>query len=86
MLVLMLVGCVLLFLILGTLFRNSARHQAAMAMRAVRAQEFREQVADENSRLHTVYNREHIRQLRKEHGFLGASRIAHEQLKGTTRV
>lgn len=74
---------ILLLVIAVSVVLNGQRHKDAVARRAARTQAFREQSAGEASRLHTVYNREHLKALRKEVGFVESARIAHAEYKGT---
>lgn len=73
---------VLLAVLVVSVVLNGGRHKAAVARRAARTQAFREQSAGEASRLHTAYNREHLKALRKEVGFVESAKIAHAEYKG----
>jgi flagellar biosynthesis/type III secretory pathway M-ring protein FliF/YscJ len=73
----------LLFIIVVSVIRNGSHHKAAVARRAARKQEFRDRTERENDRLHTVYNRDSIRELNKEVGFVEAARRRHAEFKGT---
>jgi hypothetical protein len=73
----------LLMIIAASVVLNGGRHKAAVTRRAARSRAFREQKAGEASRMHTAYNRKHLKTLRKEVGFVESAKIAHAEYKGT---
>jgi hypothetical protein len=79
--VLLIIAGLLLILTVSVVL-NGQRHKDAVAKRAARSQAFREQKDGEASRMHTAYNREHLKDLRKEVGFVESARIAHAEYKG----
>jgi hypothetical protein len=74
---------ILLMVLVVVVVLNSPRHHAAVAKRSARRHDFQVRRAGEKNRLHTAYNREHVKELRREHGFVEASRIARAEFKGT---
>jgi hypothetical protein len=79
------VGIILLLLLIiaVSVIRNGHRHREAVAKRAARRKEFQTQQALRAGRIHTVYDRDRVKKLRKEVGWHKAARILHDEYTGT---